>query len=459
MAANNSISSVRVEMAVSCKNLVQRDRFARSVDPLCILYHKCRGNRQWKEVGRTERLHNTLNPEWSQTVVLDYYFEEKQCLKFSILDWTKPSQDPLDQESMGSMECSLAEILAASSKARFERGLTPFRHTLGDSGTISIYAEEHTGLKDTITFEYTGSNLDKKDLLSESDPFFTMSRMNPDGSDTLVYRSDYLQDEPNPAWPPVTITSDKLCNGDWNRQLKVEIFDYNDDGDHDFIGQYFTTLEEMAEGEGFQIVTWDVINDKKKAKKKDYENSGTVILKSIKIEQDTTFLDYIRGGLKLHFVVAIDFTTSNGLPNDPNSLHYWDRQRAENPYTVAIRSVGEIFQDYDVEKRFLALGFGGQVNGRVSHCFPLNGNSRDPYCRGIEGVVDAYYESLRHVPLSDPTCYAPVIDYVRSMAENMQDGQNYVVLLIITDGGITGKNNFCLFCFHFIEKEKLQGVL
>ena len=67
--------------------------------------------------------------------------------------------------------------------------------------------------------------------------------------------------------------------------IKVEIFDYNDDGDHDFIGQYFTTLEEMAEGEGFQIVTWDVINDKKKAKKKDYENSGTVILKSIKIEQ------------------------------------------------------------------------------------------------------------------------------------------------------------------------------
>ena len=40
----------------------------------------------------------------------------------------------------------------------------------------------------------------------------------------------------------------------------------------------------MAEGEGFQIVTWDVMNEKKKAKK-DYENSGTVILKSIKIDQ------------------------------------------------------------------------------------------------------------------------------------------------------------------------------
>ena len=42
----------------------------------------------------------------------------------------------------------------------------------------------------------------------------------------------------------------------------------------------------MAEGEGFQIVQWDVINAKKRVKKgEDYENSGTVILKSIKIDQ------------------------------------------------------------------------------------------------------------------------------------------------------------------------------
>ena len=65
---------------------------------------------------------------------------------------------------------------------------------------------------------------------------------------------------------------------------QVQIYDYNDDGDHDYIGEFYTNLEEMAEGEGFQIVTWDVINEKKKSKK-DYENSGTVILKSIKIDQ------------------------------------------------------------------------------------------------------------------------------------------------------------------------------
>ena len=209
-----------------------------------------------------------------------------QCLKFSVFDWKSESsaEDPYNQDSMGTMECTLAEVIAA--KGRFDRGMAPFRQALGDSGVMCVYAEEHTGLKDTITFEYTGSNLDKKDLFSESDPFFTISRMNPDGSDTVVYRSDYIKDEPSPAWPPVTITSDKLCNGDWSRRLKVEIFDYNDSGEHDFIGEYYTNLEEMAEGEGFQIVTWDVINEKRRLKKgEDYENSGTVILKSIKIDQ------------------------------------------------------------------------------------------------------------------------------------------------------------------------------
>ena len=45
------------------------------------------------------------------------------------------------------------------------------------------------------------------------------------------------------------------------------------------------------------------------------------------------------------------------------------------------------------------------------------------------------------VPLSDPTWFAPVINYVKSIAEHMKnDPNNYLVLLIITDGGIEGMN-------------------
>ena len=61
-------------------------------------------------------------------------------------DWSKNSSDnPVDHDPMGSMECSLAEVISA--KNRFERGLSPFRQVLGDSGVLYVYAEEQTGLK------------------------------------------------------------------------------------------------------------------------------------------------------------------------------------------------------------------------------------------------------------------------------------------------------------------------
>ena len=49
---------------------------------------------------------------------------------------------------------------------------------------------------------------------------------------------------------------------------------------------------QMSAGEGFQIIQWDVINERKKDRKESkgdlYENSGTLILKSIKIDQVDT---------------------------------------------------------------------------------------------------------------------------------------------------------------------------
>jgi hypothetical protein len=35
-------------------------------------------------------------------------------------------------------------------------------------------------------------------------------------------------------------------------------------------------------------------------------------------------MEYIAGGTQLNLIVAIDFTSSNLNPSDPNSLHYRD---------------------------------------------------------------------------------------------------------------------------------------
>jgi len=83
-----------------------------------------------------------------------------------------------------------------------------------------------------------------------------------------------------------------------------------------------------------------LINPKKKEKKKSYKNSGTLIIKSLKVDDfNYSFLDYIQNGLQIHFTVAVDFTASNGSPNDPRSLHCRIPNQ-DNQYSLAIRAVG-----------------------------------------------------------------------------------------------------------------------
>lgn len=43
---------------------------------------------------------------------------------------------------------------------------------------------------------------------------------------------------------------------------------------------------------------------------------------------------------------------------------------------------------------------------------PQNGNPQNPYCNGIDGVMEAYYQSLKLVHLFGPTNFSPVINHV-----------------------------------------------
>ena len=114
--------------------------------------------------------------------------------------------------------------------------------------------------------------------------------------------------------------------------------------------------------------------------------TGTnLIIRRMIVTESPSFLDYLAGGIPLNLVVAIDFTQSNGDPRDPQSLHYRNAS-GENDYTRAIRSVGSILEKYDTDKKFPVYGFGGKVNGQVSHCFALNGNPQYVRLRCYEVV-------------------------------------------------------------------------
>ena len=79
----------------------------------------------------------------------------------------------------------------------------------------------------------------------------------------------------------------------------------------------------------------------------------------LEINKRHSFLEYVFGGCEIGLTIAVDFTLSNGRPDQPSSLHYLDMQK--NEYLNAIRSVGSILQYYDTDKQIPVLGFGAAI--------------------------------------------------------------------------------------------------
>uniref|UniRef100_A0A8B9EZ18 Copine 8 n=1 Tax=Amazona collaria TaxID=241587 RepID=A0A8B9EZ18_9PSIT len=332
------------------------------------------------EFGRTEVIDNTLNPDFVRKFIMDYFFEERENLRFDFR-----------------LEKSIVGIPGKK------------------CGTVIVTAEELGCCRDSVLMQFCANKLDKKDFFGKSDPFLVFHRSNEDGSFTICHKTEVIKNTLNPVWQAFKISVRALCNGDYDRTIKVEVYDWDRDGSHDFIGEFTTSYRELSRGQS-QFNVYEVINPKKKGKKKKYVNSGTVS-------------KYIL----LNLVLA-----PTGNPSQPTSLHYMNPYQL-NAYGMALKAVGEIIQDYDSDKMFPALGFGARLppDGRVSHEFALNGNPQNPYCHGIDGVMEAYYRSLKSVQLYGPTNFAPVINHVARYAASVKDGSQYFVLLIITDGVIS----------------------
>ena len=71
--------SMQVNLFVSGRKLKDLDTFSKS-DPQCILSEQRNG--QWLKLGMTEQVKNSLNPDFTTSFTISYYFEKVQTLKF-----------------------------------------------------------------------------------------------------------------------------------------------------------------------------------------------------------------------------------------------------------------------------------------------------------------------------------------------------------------------------------------
>lgn len=351
------VCTTKVELTMSCTNLLNLDIASKS-DPYCLLSmkEKWQDNLSWRQIERTETIDNCLNPQWAKKFVVDYKFETIQDMRFEIRDDDSGGKCGKFQV-LGVFETILSDIVSHSG-IQFVGKLTS--SLAQDCGEIILVAEEVSVCKKIVEVEFKAENLKRQSWLKSNNPFLVISRSNEDGSYSVVKRPGtiestlstnpiwkLIQSTRNPAWK-LSIHLTSLCNGDYDRGIKIDCYDRRLNGNHKLIGSCVTSLRTI------EVETLKLYKSVSKSKSK-YRETGQIKIIKFGITDEVTFMDYIRDGTQMHFAVAVDFTQSNKVYTSPESLHYLSAD-GMNPYQIALRSVGEIIQHYDNSQLYPAFG-------------------------------------------------------------------------------------------------------
>ncbi|XP_011083206.1 protein BONZAI 3 [Sesamum indicum] len=429
-----------IELSLSASKLCDRDYISKS-DPMAVVYMKRRDGKL-EELGRTEVIMNNLDPTWIQKINVTYHFEIVQTLVFRVYDVdTEYHTIPVkmlkleNQDFLGEASCVVSEIVTKRDRSLTLNLRSRDGHSSRSLGTLTVRAEETVASRNALEITFRCSDLVNKDLFSKSDPFLRISRAVETGGSIPICKTEVVNNNLNPTWKPLCLTMQQFVSKE--NPLVIECFDFNSSGNHLMIGKLQKSVAEL------ENLYQSRAGAKIMAPSSGFRHHEKVLNSELFVErfvekQLYSFLDYISSGFELSFMVAVDFTASNGNPRSPDSLHYIDPLGRLNAYQQAIMEVGEVIQFYDSDRRFPAWGFGGRAhNGSVSHCFNLNGSL--PEVEGVEGIMTAYTSALHNVTLAGPTLFGQVIKKAADIAGHSLSCHQakYYILLIITDGVVS----------------------
>uniref|UniRef100_H2Z3X9 C2 domain-containing protein n=1 Tax=Ciona savignyi TaxID=51511 RepID=H2Z3X9_CIOSA len=333
-------------------------------------------------------------------------------------------------------------------------------------------------------------NLQDKDVTSKSDPMCVVHLKDPVTKTwNEIARTERIKNELNPDFSKKV---EMLYYFEEVQQIRFSIFDIDNTSatldDDDFLGETECSLAKIVSSKTYKsplmtrakkalsksliIVSAEEISDNRiatlsfkahKLDNKDFMGKSDPFLEFWRQNSDGTWTlahrtEVVKNNLNptwKPFVVpiqslcggdwdrkikvGIDFPGSNGDPNSRDSLQFMDTVRP-NEYLQALSAVGAVVQDYDTDKMYPALGFGAKIppHYAVSHEFPLNFTPDNPYCQGIEGIIDGYKRAMPVLKFWGPTNISPIINHVARFAYQAQSNDtspsNYYILLILTDG-------------------------
>lgn len=240
---------------------------------------------QYYEIARTETIDDTLNPQWIKKVLVNYNFETIQKIRFEVLE-----KDVQNDDFLGFFETTLSDLVSFSGR-QFIGKLTGVPNK--ECGEIIIVTEEVMSCRQIAEMHFEARDLPKQMPVFRNDPFLAISRSNEDGSYSVVARTESCRSTSHPTWKPITIRITTLCNGDFDRAIRIDCFDNRINGSHKIIGTCYTSLRNLNNPNEPPM---NLINEEKQKTTPELAAAGTLTITKCCVTEETTFLDYIRSG-------------------------------------------------------------------------------------------------------------------------------------------------------------------
>jgi Copine/C2 domain len=442
-AAPDGGAKPKVGLFLEGKDLPNLDRrHPAKSDPFCIVERRNEATKEYVRLASTETVYNNLNPQWAQRVDLEYEFGAAQVLRFSVYDRDEKGDDLRKQVYIGSATCTIAQIVLAESQRYTLRLSNPRAQAGMRCGQLVVRAEElRVDLGEMVTLQFACMS-----LRNAKKPFYVLCRETRDGvlapvKYSEVHRSYHGTKDAVNTFKAFSISLIQLCNGDKERRLCIQFFDYDRKGNHYLCGSYSFTLADMekdfkASSAKHRAAMYKL---KKWRSRGTSVDAGRLAVMACSTTSTVSFLDYIiKGDVIINTVFAIDMSSTNGNPADPASLHY-DNPSGSNEYEAAIRDVGRVLAEYDSTQAFPGWGFSACLPPKfeeISQCFPLS-DCPNAICTQIDGVVASYRRKLKEVAPHLPCRLSPVLKKVIGQVkeEDKRSGHGvYTVLVLVTDG-------------------------
>ena len=367
-------------------------------------------NGQYQFLNQTNECYGS-EIDFATSFLFDYFFEKEQLIKYEILQEKEivSTNEIFVSSFMSNRDFRIINKIIGSNKQYLGKIKLDLK-VISKKNKLRNLISEFTEIK----FEYTQSDKDER--------FFILKNINDDKIWRPSYKSSefYLHNNIY-SFKNIKLETSILCESE-TQNILIEIYKTKDNFPSGYAEFSLNNLNN-------QILIYEKLNSDKIL--------GQIII-SHKYHSKKRFTDYLKEGIDLNLNIAIDYTISNGHPNDKNSLHYPNGEEA-NDYEKAIYSCGKIVAYYDKDQIFPVYGFGGIPPGEneSNDCFNINFTD-SPNIKTIEEVISIYKQSLNQITFKGPTKFAPVISKVmeeikKEMKEFPEDN-HYEILMILTDG-------------------------